>query len=99
MRAEYRYSRFDSSFGRGTYQSFTLDRELGERLRFELQAGQQDITSEFRSQSRARFINGSVDWYLGPHYFLGAGLTAYRGQVQTYNQYFINLGYRFDNHK
>ena len=29
------------------------------------------------------------------NYFLGAGLTTYRGQVQNYNQVFLNLGYRF----
>jgi hypothetical protein len=99
IRVEYRYSRFDSSFGRGNYQSLTAARDLGEGFRFEVQAGQQSLASSFTSQSRARFVSGNVDWYLGSHYFLGVGLTAYRGQVQHYNQYFINLGYRFDNRR
>jgi len=99
IRAEYRYSRFDGSFGRGNYQSLTAARDLGEGFRFEVQAGQQSLTSSFTSQNRARFVSGNVDWYLAAHYFLGIGLTAYRGQVQHYNQYFINLGYRFDNRR
>ncbi len=99
VRADYRYSRFDSSFGRGTYQTFTADRQVGEGFRFEVQLGQQALSSQFTDQSRARFINGTFDWYVGAHYIMGIGITAYRGQVQRYNQYFVNLGYRFDNHK
>jgi len=92
----FRYSRFDSSFGRGTYQSLSLAREIGNRLQFELQGGQQDFKSLFTSQDRARFFNGTVDWFLGRQYFFGGGVTVYRGQVQEYNQIFLRLGYRFD---
>jgi hypothetical protein len=99
VRLDYRYSRFDSSFGRGTYQTVTADRQVGEGLRFEMQAGQQSLSSSFTDQSRARFINGTVDWYVGTKYIVGLGFTAYRGQVQHYNQYFLSLGYRFDNRK
>jgi hypothetical protein len=99
IRAEYQYSRFDVSFGRGTYQTAILNREVGEGLRFELQLGQQAIHSAFTTGNRARFVNGSVDWYLSARYFTGIGLTAYRGQGQSYNQYSINLGYRFNNHR
>jgi hypothetical protein len=99
IRVDYRYSRFDSSFGRGTYQTVAANRAVGEGLRFEAQYGRQSITSVLTSQSNANFINGNADWYLGSHYFMGFGLTAYRGDVQHYNQYFVNLGYRFDNRK
>jgi hypothetical protein len=99
IRLDYRYSRFDSSFGRGTYQSLSANRDLGEKFRFEVQAGRQALESSFSDQNRARFINGNVDWYLGARYFLGFGVTVYRGQVQNYNQYFINLSYRFDNRR
>jgi hypothetical protein len=68
-------------------------------LHFEIQAGQQSVNSAFTSQSRARFVNGSMDWNIGAHYFLGFGATVYRGQAQHYNQYFFNLGYRFDNRR
>ena len=99
IRTDYRYSRFDSSFGRGIYQSLTLGRDVGDRLRFDLQAGKQVVQSSLTSESRARFINGNIDWFLGPSYFLGVGLTVYRGGEQNYNQYFFNLGYRFDNRR
>jgi hypothetical protein len=96
VRAEYRYSRFDSSFGRGTYQSVLAAREIGEGFRFQVQAGRQAMESTFTAQNRAHFINGNMDWYFGARYLLGFGATVYRGQTQHYNQYFINLGYRFD---
>lgn len=97
LRAGFRFSRFDSSFGRGTYQSVSLSREIGDRLQFEVQGGQQNFKSVFTNQDRARFVNGSVDWSLGRRVFLGGGVTVYRGQVQDYNQFFLRLGYRFDN--
>jgi hypothetical protein len=99
VRLDYRYSRFDSSFGRGDYQTMTANRSIREGLKFEVQYGQQSLTSGSATPSKANFINGNADWYLGSSYFMGIGLTAYRGDTQHYNQYFVNLGYRFDNHK
>lgn len=99
IRGEYRYSRFDTSFGRGIYQTAMLSREVAEGLRFELQLGRQSIQSAYTTQDHAWFVNGNVDWYLGANYLIGGGVTAYRGDVQRYNQYFINLGYRFDNYR
>jgi len=99
VRADFRYSKFDSSFGRGTYRSLMLSRELGEGLRFDLQVGQQDFVSELTRQNRARFINGDVDWFLSAHYYLGLGMTVYRGEAQNYNQSYLTLGYRFDNRR
>jgi len=99
IRADARFSRFDSSFGRGSYSALTLSRNLGESFRFELQAGQQNILSTFTSGDRARFVNGSADWMLGRRYFFALGVTAYRGGTESYNQYFLTLGYRFDNRR
>ena len=96
VRAEYRFSRFNSSFGRGTYQSGGLSREVGEGFRFNVQGGRQDLTSAYTTNATAHFVNANADWYLGTRFFLGAGLTVYRGQGQDYNQYFASLGYRFD---
>jgi hypothetical protein len=97
IRADVRYSRFDSSFGRGSYQALTANRDLGGALRFELQAGQQKLHSTLSAESRSRFVGGNLDWFLGPRYFLGFGTMVYRGRVQSYNQFFLTLGYRFDN--
>ena len=99
IRAEYRYSRFDTSFGRGIYQTVLVSREVGEGLRFEIQLGQQSIESTLTAQDRAHFINGNVDWNVRGDYLIGGGITVYRGEVQNYNQYVFNFGYRFDNRR
>jgi hypothetical protein len=99
IRGEYRYSKFNSSFGHGIYQSAGMSKEVGERFRFDMQAGQQSLTSVYTSRSSARFINGSADYSIGSRYTLGAGVTVYRGKEQNYNQYFASFGYRFDNRR
>jgi hypothetical protein len=73
-----------------------LAREIGERFRLDLQAGQQDISSPFTGENRSRWINTTADWLLGSHYFVGSGFTLFRGRVQNYDQWYMNLGYRFD---
>lgn len=95
LRADIRHTKFDSSFGHGTYDTASLIRDFGEKLRVELQLGQQNFHSSFTQQNRARFVNSNVDWFFNPHYFLGGGVTIYRGQVQNYDQIFFNIGYRF----
>ena len=95
VRADFRYSQFDSSFGKGSYTAISLSREVTDKLRLELQGGKQTLASPFTQQSDTLWINGSVDYFLGTHYFLGGGYMIYRGQVQDYDQSYINLGYRF----
>ncbi len=95
IRADARYSKFDSSFGRGTYRSLMFSRELGERLRIELQAGEQNLVSPLTSERYAWWVTSNFDWFVGLHYFLGGGYTIYRGGIQSYDQWFLNLGYRF----
>ena len=95
LRADARYTRFDSSFGKGNYQMLSLSREVTDRLRLEFQLGQQDFQSVFTQASRSRFGSFTLDWLLHQHYWLGAGWTLYRGGTQDYDQIFVNLGYRF----
>jgi hypothetical protein len=97
LRADVRYSKFDSSFGRGAYRALSLSRNLGENMRFEVQAGGQSLVSTFTNLTSSRFLMASVDTNLGSHYFLQGGFTAQRGLQQAYNQWFITMGYRFDN--
>lgn len=97
LRADVRYSKFDSSFGRGTYRALSLSRNVGENMRFEVQAGDQSLVSTFTNLTSSRFLMASVDANLGSHYFLQGGFTAQRGIQQAYNQWFITMGYRFDN--
>jgi hypothetical protein len=95
LRADFRYSQFDSSFGSGSYRTLMIGRQLGESLRFDIQAGDQNLVSAFTNESHVRWITGNMDWFLSRHYFLGSGVTIYRGHLQDYNQWFVNFGYRF----
>jgi hypothetical protein len=99
FRADARYSRFDSSFGRGTYKSLMLAKDLKGNLQFDAQIGQQDVLSKYTSQSRSRFFNGNLNWMVGSRYYLGVGMTMYRGSAENYRQWFATLGYRFDNRR
>ena len=95
IRTDVHYSRFNSSFGQGNYQSLSLSRQKNEYLRLEVMAGQQNFISALTTQTRARFVSGNLDWSFARHYFLGGGLIVYRGQSQNYNQTSFTLGYRF----
>jgi len=95
VRADVRYSKFDSSFGRGDYKSLALSRIIGDAFRLEFQAGQQDFLSPLSQLNRSRFLNSNLEWFLGTHFFVGSGFTLYRGETQNYDQWFFNLGYRF----
>jgi hypothetical protein len=90
-----RYSRFNSSFGNGTYQSVTLIRQVGDKIHMNIQVGYQSLASTFTSQTHAEYGSANIDYLLGAHFILGAGWTLYRGQAQNYEQSFINFGYRF----
>ena len=95
FRVDLRYSRFNSSFGSGSYESVTLTRQMGDKLRFDLQAGLQSINSSFTNQTRTKYGSASLDYLLRTHYILGTGWTLYRGGAQNYDQLFVNFGYRF----
>jgi len=95
IRADARFTRFDSSFGSGTYKILILSRQMGESLRLDAQVGQQNYTSSLTAQNRSIFFTGDGDFAITRHYFFGGGATFYRGQVQNYDQVYFNLGYRF----
>jgi hypothetical protein len=95
IRADARYSRFDSAFGRGVYRAVSVAREMGDTARAEIRAGDQAIVSALTGQNRARFADGNADWNLSRHYYLSGGCTFYRGRLQNYMQIYISLGYRF----
>jgi hypothetical protein len=95
IRSDVRYSKFDSSFGRGDYRALSFSRNFGEGLRWEVQTGLQHFASPLTRQTRGHFINTTLDWFLGPHYFLEGGFTWQRGDQQNYDQWFVVLGRRF----
>jgi hypothetical protein len=95
VRTDFHYSRFNSSFGSGSYEAVTVSRNLNETLHLEVLAGQQNFTSSLTSTGRSRFINANLETTLGAHYFVQGGLGINRGDL-SYDQWHFTLGYRFD---
>src|SRR5205807_1377759 len=58
LRADAHYAQFNSSFGTGSYEAFTLSRQISDRLRLEALVGQQNFTSSLTTNNRARFVTG-----------------------------------------
>jgi hypothetical protein len=98
LRADVHYSRFNSSFGDGHYESLSLSRQLSDRLRIEALLGQQDFGSTLTVGNRSRFLTGTVETTLGPHYYLQGNFTTNRGDL-SYDQFMVSMGYRFDNRR
>lgn len=95
LRADLHYSRFNSSFGDGSYRAFSLSRNLSDNLRLEVLAGDQNFSSQFTTNSGSRFVTANVETNFGPHYFIQGGFTVDRGQL-SYDQWMFTVGYRFD---
>jgi hypothetical protein len=95
LRADAHYARFNSSFGSGSYEAFTLSRQLSEALRLEILAGEQNFSSLVTTNSRSRFFTSTMETTLGPHYYMQGNFTINRGQL-SYDQWLFSIGYRFD---
>jgi hypothetical protein len=95
LRADAHYARFNSSFGSGSYESATVSKQFTDSLRLEILGGQQNFNSAITTNSQARFVTGTVEITLGPHYYLQGNFTTNRGQL-SYDQFMFSLGYRFD---
>ena len=97
LRLDARYSRFNSAFAQGSYRSFSVSRSIGEAMRLELQAGKQSFNSSLTRDNGTNFQNSMLELNLGSKYFLDNGFTVQRGSVQSYRQFYLTFGYRFDN--
>jgi hypothetical protein len=95
LRTDVHYSKFNSSFGSGSYQSISFSRNFHETLRWELLGGRQSFASP-ASGYASHFVTGSFEAALGPHYFVQTGYTWNRGGSQNYDQWLFTFGYRFD---
>jgi hypothetical protein len=95
LRADAHYAKFDSSFGSGSYESISLSKQMSDRLRLEVLMGQQNFASTLTTSNRGRFVTGTVETTLGPHYYLQSNFTTNRGDL-SYDQFMFSVGYRFD---
>ncbi len=96
IRADGHYAKFNSSFGSGNYESFSLSRSLSDNFRLELLGGQQNFASALSSNTNSKFITSNLEMNVGSHYFMQGGFTVSRGVSQDYDQWLFTLGYRFD---
>ncbi len=96
LRADAHYSRFNSSFGDGSYESVSVSRDITDTLRLSVLGGTQNYSSTLASNNRSRFVNSNVEWSFGTHYFTQGGFTINRGGSLSYDQWLFTVGYRFD---
>jgi len=89
------YSKFDSTFGSGEYESVSVSRNLTEKLRLQILGGNQLYIAPLTSNTNAKFVNASLDWTIGRRYFVEGLYGWYDGNVLSYNQWSTMLGYRW----
>ncbi len=89
------YSKFDSTFGSGEYESVSLSRNLSEKLRLQILAGNQQLASPLTANTAAKFINATLDWSIGRRYFIEGLYGWYDGNALGYNQWSALFGYRW----
>ena len=99
IRADYHYSKFDSSFGTGNYSVLSLSRQLTNRMYWNVQLGNQDIESQHTLNCFSKFVDDSVDVNLGRHSYLQSGYTYVKGDTLNYRQWYLSWGLRLDQGK
>ncbi len=96
IRADIHYSKFDSDFARGTYRVLSLSRHLANRMMWDAQLGTQNLHSAFTVNQSSKFVNTSIDTNFTRRTFLQGGYTLERGSALNYRQWYLSMGYRFD---
>jgi hypothetical protein len=97
LEADARYSKFNSVFASGTYDTLTISRDMLDDLRLNLQVGRYAYSSSVASNSDSNFANLIVDANLGARLFVESMFTAQRGGTLNYNQWTTTVGCRFNN--
>jgi hypothetical protein len=97
--ADVHYSKFDSSFGSGKYTSVSLSKSVTDSLRLQVLGGHQVFNSPLTTNANSNFVNGVIDWNVGPRYFLEGNFGWYRGTSMNYQQWSSVFGYRFGGYR
>jgi hypothetical protein len=71
---------------------------MSERLRLELLIGQQNFASPITADTHSKFLTGTIETTIGPHYYLQSNFTTNRGDL-NYDQVMFSMGYRFDSRR
>lgn len=93
--ADLHYSKFNSSFGSGHYESISLSKNLSDTLRLQVQGGNQMFNSSMTTNTNAKFVNATVDWTFHRRYFLEGTFGWYNGTTMHYNQWSSVFGHRW----
>lgn len=88
------YSKFDSSFGSGKYQSVSLSKSFSDSFRVQVYGGHQIFNTFLSSNTNSNFVNGVVDCNVGARYFLEGNFGWYDGAALSYTQWSTIFGYR-----
>jgi hypothetical protein len=99
LTADTHYSKFNSAFGSGQYESFSLSKSLRDTLRLQLMAGHQIFHSSISTNNNSNFVNATADWNLGPRYFVEGDFGWYTGTTMKYQQWSTIFGYRFGGYR
>jgi hypothetical protein len=99
LRGDIRYSKFTSSFGAGDYRAASLSRNFRDAFRIEVNAGKQNFVSSIGTPTNYRLLGSTVDVNLGGHYFVESSFNLQKSSQQTFEQWLITTGYRFDTGK
>lgn len=98
LTADFHYSKFNSDFGGGQYESFSLSENLADNLRIQVLGGHQVFNSSLTSNTNSNFVNCIADWNVGARMFMEGTLGWYQGNALSYRQWSTVLGYRFGGH-
>ncbi len=98
LTADLHYSKFNSDFGGGQYESFSLSENLADNLRIQILGGHQAFNSSLTSNTNSNFVNCIADWNVGARLFMAGTLGWYQGNALSYRQWSTVLGYRFGGH-
>lgn len=88
------YSKFNSSFGSGKYQSLSLSKSFTDSFRVQVYGGHQIFNTFLSSNTNSNFVNGVVDCNVGARYFLEGNFGWYDGAALSYTQWSTVFGYR-----
>ena len=99
LTADFHYSKFNSDFGGGEYESFSLSENFADNLHVQILGGHQAFHSSLTSNTNSNFVNCIADWNFGPRLFMEGTLGWYQGSTLSYRQWSTVLGYRFGGYR
>ena len=94
MLVDLHYSKFNSAFGSGQYESFSLSKNFNDSFRVQVYGGHQIFNTVLSTNTNSNFVNGVVDFNVGPRYFVEGNFGWYNGASLSYSQWSTVFGYR-----